>query len=611
MATRNARGDVVPGEAVTAIEPFLLSVLSSRLSAIVREMNATLMKSSRSAVIKNARDFSCGLLTYDHRLLSVEDCIPIHITALDLTTKPITEFFDDIREGDAFINNCPYTGNTHHADMTLCVPVFCDGEPLFWTLARAHHADIGAPIPTTYLPEAKTIYEEGLHLPCVRIQEGFKDKADIIRMCRMKIRVSDLWYGDYQAQVGACRVGERRLKELCDRYGRATVKAFIEEWMAYGERRMIAEVRTLPKGTWRFETRHDPVPNVAEDGIPVRVTLSIDPDEAMITVDATDNVDCVPGGLNLTEATALAACRIGVFYNLDPDLPHNEGSASRIRILLKDGSALGRPAYPVGTSVATTNLTSRLITAVASCFSQIGEPHGMGEFAYSQALGEAVISGTDPTQGDIARGGQPYVNQIFLGYGGSAGLSGYDGWLLSGAGCDGGQMSVDSVEINEAMYPMLVEERRVAVDSGGPGEFDGAPGIAGTYRPLAGEMTVYWGSDGDITPARGVRGGGDAATSGNWHRLSDGTVKQLVTFGDVTIGPDEAVMFRACGGGGYGFPHARAPEKVLRSVRRGWISPERARDAYGVVVRRAPSLGGWEIDEAATAGRRASLTPSS
>src|SRR5690606_41319112 len=92
------------------IEPHMLSVLSARRSAIVREMNATLMKTSRSSVIKNSRDFSCGLLTYDHRLLSVEDCIPIHIAALELATKPITDFFEDIRPGDAFMNNCPYTG---------------------------------------------------------------------------------------------------------------------------------------------------------------------------------------------------------------------------------------------------------------------------------------------------------------------------------------------------------------------------------------------------------------------------------------------------------------------------------------------------------------------
>ncbi|MFB2553770.1 hydantoinase B/oxoprolinase family protein [Ensifer soli] len=589
--------------APATIEPHMLSVLSSRLSAIVREMNATLMKSSRSSVIKNSRDFSCGLLTFDHRLLSVEDCIPIHIAALELATKPITEFFDDIRPGDAFMNNCPYTGNSHHADMTLCVPVFVGDQPMFWTLARAHHADIGAPIPSTYLPEAKTIYEEGVHLPCVQIQQDFRDRADIIRMCRTKIRVADLWYGDYLAQVGACRVGERRLNELADRYGLDVIRAFIREWMAYGERRMDAEIRKLPKGTWSFSTRHDPVPGIADDGIPVNVTVEIRPEDGEIIVDATDNIDCIAGGLNLTECTATAACRIGVFYNLDPTLPHNEGSASRIKIRLRENCALGIPRYPVGTSVATTNLSSRLITAVAACFAELGEPHGMAEMAYSQALGEAVISGNDATRDDL-----PYVNQIFVGYGGGGAIHGHDGWLASGAACDGGQMALDSIEINEAMYPILIESRGCAVDSGGPGEWEGAPGIEGVYRPLAGRMTAFWGSDGDVTPARGVRGGGDAATSGNWLRRSDGTIRTLPAFGDVTIGADEAIAFRACGGGGYGDPRKRDVARVLRSVRRGWITPERARDVYGVAIVPATDGLGVEIDEDGTRALRAGET---
>ena len=147
------------------IDPFLLSILSNRLLAVIREMTNTVVKTSRSAVIKNSRDFSCGLLTYDHRLLGAEESLPIHVAALEYTTQPIEKFFDDIEPGDAFLNNCPYTGGTHHADMTICVPVFVDGELLFWTLCRAHHADIGAPIPTTYLTEAATIYEEGLHFP--------------------------------------------------------------------------------------------------------------------------------------------------------------------------------------------------------------------------------------------------------------------------------------------------------------------------------------------------------------------------------------------------------------------------------------------------------------
>jgi len=592
--------DLPPSEDGPVLPPHLLPVLSARLSAIVREMNATLMRTSRSSVIKNSKDFSCGLLTWDHRLLSVEDCIPIHIAALEHATKPITEFFDEIRPGDAFMNNCPYTGNSHHADMTLCVPVFVEGEPLFWTLSRAHHADIGAPIPTTYLTEAATIYEEGVHLPCVQIQQDYRDRKDIIRMCRTKIRVADLWYGDYLAQVGACRTGERRLQELCARYGAPVIKAFVREWMAYGERRMRAEIARLPKGRWRFETRHDPVPGVAPKGIPVNVEVEVDPQAGRIIVDATDNVDCVPGGLNLTEATATAACRIGVFYNLDPDLPHNQGSTDCIEIRLRENCAVGIPRYPVGTSVATTNLTSRLITAVASCFAQIGAQNGMGEFAYSQALGEAVISGTDGF-----RGGLPFVNQVFLGYGGGGAGHGHDGWLASGAACDGGQMQIDSVEVLEGMYPILVETRGCAQDSGGPGQWDGAPGIEGRFRPVSAEMAVYWGSDGDLTPAQGVAGGGAAATSGNWLRRADGAEDVLPAFGDTRVGPEEAVRFRACGGGGYGAPEARDPALVLRSVRRGWVSAERARDLHRVAVSWNPVALDWEIDDAATAALRA------
>ena len=502
-----------PRRSEQRIEPFLLSVLSHRLEAIGREMVNTVMKASRSAVIKNSRDMSCGLLTYDHRLLCVEDVVPVHVIALELTTMPITEFFDDIKEGDAYINNCPYTGATHHADITVCVPVFCDGEPLFWALSRSHHADIGAPIPSTYLPEAATIYEEGVHLPCVRVQENFKDKNDIIRMCRTKIRVGEIWYGDYLAQIGACRTAERRLKELVERYGKETIKAFIEDWMDYGERSAIAEIEKLPKGTWSYETCHDPVPGVVDDGVPVKVSVTVDPDAGEVTVDARDNIDCVPGGINLSEACASASCRIGVFYNLDASIPHNQGSASRINVLLRDGCVVGRPKYPAGTSVATTNVNARLITAVTCCFAQIGQPYGMGEFAYSQSSGEAVISGADPRKDD-----HPYVNQVFLAYGSGPGLQGHDGWLLSGAACDGGQMRLDSIEIDESMYPIIVTSRQIAKDTLGPGEWDGGPALEGEFGPLAGEMTAFWGSDGDVAPPRGVLDGMDSACSSNWKR---------------------------------------------------------------------------------------------
>jgi N-methylhydantoinase B len=479
-------------DAAAGFDPILLAVLSNRFESIIREMTNTVMKASRSSVIKNARDMSCGILTYDHRLVSVEEALPIHITALELTTKPISELFDDIKDGDAFLNNSPFYGGTHHADLTLCVPVFYEGEPLFWTLARSHHADMGAPEPTTYLPYAGTIYGEGLHFPCVRIQENGKDKADLIRMGHQKIRVSNIWYGDYRAQVGACRTGERRLKELVRQYGVATINAFIEAWMDYGKRRAIAAIRRLPTGSFSYQVSHDPVPGVADKGIPIKATVTIDAEEGLITVDVRDNPDCVPGGLNLSEACAVASCRIGVFYNIDSSIPHNHGSASRIVPLLRDGCVVGRPKHPIGTSCATSNCNERLANAVQCCFAGIGEPYGMAEGGgnFSAALG--VVSGTD------ARRAQPvdYITQLMLALSGGPGSHGHDGWLTYECSVGNGIMVNDSIEVDEAMYPILVEERRIAIDSMGFGQWNGAPATdlavgmalpapAGTARPAA------------------------------------------------------------------------------------------------------------------------------
>lgn len=224
------------------VDPFLVSVLKSRFEAIVREMSNVVMKASRSAVIKNAKDLSCTILTFDNRIVTTEDALPIHVTAMDICTRPITRLFGDIKPGDIYLNNCPFTGGTHHADMILCMPVFAGAEPLFWVVALSHHADTGAPIPTTYLPFAKNVYEEGIHFPCVRLVENGVIKQDILRIGLNRIRVPGMWHGDLMAQIGACRTGEGRIQELLARYGRDTIMNFVEDWFDYGERRMIGEI---------------------------------------------------------------------------------------------------------------------------------------------------------------------------------------------------------------------------------------------------------------------------------------------------------------------------------------------------------------------------------
>lgn len=312
-------------------DPILLSVISNRLDSIVREMENTLLRTGRSGVLNMARDFSCAITTGKNELLASAEGLPCHIFGAHLMTEAMTTFHPALKDGDAFLHNDPYNGNSHAADHTILVPVVVDGEHLFTALAKAHQADIGNSEPTTYMPFAKDVYDEGaLIFPSVRIQENRKDVPDIIRMCRSRIRVPDQWYGDYLAMVGAARVAEHRLKELIDRYGKEVLRQYIDDWMDYSELRMAHAISQLPSGSTVGVGRHDPIEGILPDGIEINVGVAVDSEDKRITVDLTDNLDCIPAGLNESEACTVSNVMAGVFNSLESGVPANSGSFRRL-----------------------------------------------------------------------------------------------------------------------------------------------------------------------------------------------------------------------------------------------------------------------------------------
>jgi N-methylhydantoinase B len=356
----------------------------------------------------------------------------------------------------------------------------------------------------------------------------------------------------------------------------------------------------LPSGTYTYSVRHDPVPGVADEGIPIKAIVTVDSEQGLITVDARDNPDTVAGGLNLSEACAVAACRIGVFYNVDSEMPHNHGSASRILPLLRDGCVVGRPTYPAGTSVATSNCMERLANAVQCSFTRMGAPYGMAEGGgnFSAALG--VVSGRDGRQGEPI----DYITQFIMALSGGPGLSGHDGWLTYEASSGNGIMVCDSVEVNEAMYPIVFGERRIAIDTLGPGQWCGAPATQGTYRSLDGDILVYYCGDGGTFPAAGVLGGGAGATSGTWKRHRAGDLQRLPDFHNEVFAADQDVVYRSCAGGGYGSPRNREAARVCLDVNRHWVSVDNARNIFCVSVKLAANGVDYEVDERDTAQLR-------
>lgn len=582
------------------LDPIQTAVIANRLDGIVREMENTLLRTGRSAVLNMARDFSCAIVTADNQLLASAEGLPVHIFGAQLLGEAMTDLHDDLAEGDAFLHNDPYLGNSHPADHVILVPVFHEGEHVFTTVAKAHQADIGNAEPTTYMPFAQDIYAEGgLIFPCVRVQRDRRDVDDVIRMGRRRIRVPDQWYGDYLAMVGAARIGEAGLKDLCERYGGAIIREFVREWFDYSETKMAHAISRMPAGITTGSGWHDPIGNVMPDGIPISVRVTVDPEAAIVELDLRDNLDCIPAGLNQSEACTVSNAMTGIFNSIEPGIPANSGSFRRIRLLLRDDCIVGRPSFPHSTSVATTNVGDRLVVTTQKAIADAWPGYGVAEGATGLGPGFAVISGRDRR-----REGAPYVNQLFLGSQGGPADPDVDGWVTYGLSVAGGLMFRDSVEILEQKYPLRVRELRVRTDSEGPGRRRGAPGATVSYGPKWDPMSVAYVTDCVSFPPRGTQGGGDSARNVAFRRGSDGAEAELAPVDSVVISPGEAVGQHHTGGGGYGSPLEREPARVRDDVLAGFVSFARARDVYGVVFVEETLSADLEVHEEATRKKR-------
>ena len=315
-----------------------LAVLNSRIGTIASKMQNTLFRTARSRVINTGRDFSCCILTADARLLAVGESLPIHVmVGADMMARSMNEFHPELKRGDAFLHNSPYHGCSHAADLSILVPLVDDeGVHRFTLLAKAHQADIGNSIPTTYHATARDVYEEGaLIFPAVKVQESFRDIEDIIRIATLRIRVPEQWRGDYLASLGAARIGARELEDLGAEVGWETLAEYVDEWFDYSEQRMAGALKNLPAGKSTVRCVHDAFPGTPPEGINIEATVEVDNVDGRLVVDLRNNPDCMPNGFNLSEACAGSAALIGIFNGIDDaTVPTNEGSFRRVEIKL-------------------------------------------------------------------------------------------------------------------------------------------------------------------------------------------------------------------------------------------------------------------------------------
>jgi N-methylhydantoinase B len=583
------------------IDGVRLAILANRFDSVARKMTNTLLRTGRSGVLNIARDFSCCIITAKHELLATAESLPIHVlSGPDMMARSMVTFHPNLKRGDAFLHNSPYHGCSHPADHTILVPVMDEaGRHRFTVLAKAHQADCGNSAPTTYMGTARDVYEEGaLIFAATKIQEDYRDIDDIVRMCRMRIRVPEQWWGDYLAMIGAARIGEREILALADDIGWDALDDYTRQWFDYSEQRMIAALQKIPSGRAVKFSTHDPVPGTPPEGIRIKVDVTVRSEEGIVEVDLRDNPDSLPCGLNLSEACARTSPMVGLFNSIDHTVPKNAGSFRRIKLHLREGCVAGIPRHPTSCSVATTNLADRVANPVQCAMAEIADGIGLAECGSVIPPAVGVVSGVDP------RDGRRFVNQLFLGFSGGAAAPHTDAWLSIGHVGNGGLCFHDSVELDELRQPLHVHCRYIKADSEGPGRYRGAPSIYVEFGPRGAAIEVGYVSDGTINSAQGVRGGLAGGAADQKKRGRNGQLTRLDPFAQVRLEDGERIVSVSCGGGGYGNPLRRDVAKVRHDVNEGWISRHRAEQVYGVVLTEA-----GEVDTVATARQRAFLGP--
>jgi N-methylhydantoinase B len=568
-----------------------LEVVKASLSGIVQEMQNSLFRTGFSTIVRESQDASCALLNAKGEVVAQHVVLPLHIGAFPACCGAIiAEFGDSIAEGDAFLINHPYQGGSPHApDMCVISPVFCEGALFGFCGSIAHKSDIGGPVPGSCSGQARETFNEGLHLPAVRYQRGFKPIGDIDRIIGANSRTPELVLGDIRGQLGADRLGERRLNELAAKYGKEKVLACFDRLFEISETRLRQTFAEWKDG--RFEAERF----VDDDGVdlekPVRVHVVVEKKGDRLHFDFSRSADQTKGPANVRPPLVQAACAYCLISLTDPRTFVSQGLLRAFSITTREGSVLN-PRFPA--PVNTYNPTVHaLVDAVYDALSNIVPDKVRADGSGSRSIilgGRSTYTGKGYVQYEIIAGG-------------AGARASKDG--ASGITVNQSNAMIAPVEIIESEFPTRLTRFELIRDSGGAGRFRGGLGIRREYLNLE-DARFSIRSMKHVIPPNGCAGGKTGRPGDIWINPDRKDAKRLPTlYADYPLKAGDIFRLDTPGGGGHGDPLLREAERVLIDVRDGNVSPEAAERDYGVVLRRDGAA--LAIDQMATDARRAGM----
>ena len=574
-----------------SIDAVDLEVVKVSLSGIVQEMQNSLFRTGFSTIVRESQDASCALMNANGDVVAQHVVLPLHIGAFPACTAAVIDVFgDSIAHGDAFIINHPYHGGSPHApDIAVITPVFVDGKLFGFCGSIAHKSDIGGPVPGSCSGQAREVFNEGLHLPAVRYQSAYRPNADIERLIGANSRTPELVLGDIRGQLGADRLGEKRLGELVGKFGKRDILACFDRLLDMSKRKLKAAIAEWDDG--RFEAERF----VDDDGIdleqPVRIHVVIEKRGDALYFDFSRSADETKGPANIRPPLVQAACVYALISLVDPSMYVSSGLIRGFTMAARDGSVLN-PRFPA--PVNTYNPTIHaLVDAIFDAMSHVVPSKVRADGSGSRSI---ILGGRDTYTG------KGYVQYEIIA-GGAGARAGKDG--ASGITVNQSNAKIAPVEIIESEFPTRLTRFELIPDSGGPGEFRGGLGIRREYLNLA-DARFSIRSMKHLIPPNGCAGGGNGRRGDLWVNPDTPAAKRLPTrYADYPLRTGDIFRLDTPGGGGHGDALARDAERVLADVREGLVSREAAERDYGVVLERAARS--WVINRAATQARRAQL----
>jgi N-methylhydantoinase B len=575
------------------LDPVTLEILATKLAAAAEEMGFALQRSGRTLYVKETEDFGTGLTDLRGKIFAYPNGVGV-TGFIDLDCRTTIEAVGALQPGDVIVTNHPFLSGglaTHLPDIHLMKPIFHDGRIVCYGWTFVHSADVGGRVPSSISPSNSEIYQEGLMIPPVKLVRQGELNLDVLAFIRANCRTAEENVGDIKAMLAALSVGERRVARIIGQHGVDVFTAATADVIAYSAAKARAAYRSIPDGTYEF---WDYLDDELVSPVPVRIRAALTVRDGLLHLDFTGTDPQIAAAFNMptagTRHTWLSLRIAKYALTRDRTVPLNSGIFDPLTVTIPSGSLLN-PGFPaaVGVRHATGNRIIELVNGLLAKAVPDYMPAGSGGIIIPVVFAEP--------EDETGRRNVIVVEPMTGGTGARLGADGADGRETST-----GNMANNPLETVETSAAITVLHYTLRPDSGGPGCWRGGVGLELTFAPRrSGTQVLGRGMDRIRFQPWGLAGGLAGAAAQTILNRGRQDERQLGRIDVVELSADDTITILTPGGGGYGDPFEREPERVLRDVQRGMVSCEAAREDYGVV------LQGGTIDLAATLALRAEL----